>query len=176
MTVTKPVDEPTMAKNILILCTGNSCRSIIAEAIINAKAGGRYQAFSAGSKPSGRVNPHALALLKEKGLATSGLRSKSWDEFSGPYAPPLDYVITVCGNAAGETCPVWIGAPVSGHWGIADPAEATGSETEIHAAFAETFRLLELRVDAFLALKTETMDNAEIRAALRKIGDIEGAA
>lgn len=165
-----------MTKNILILCTGNSCRSILAEAILNRKGEGRYKTFSAGSKPAGRVNPHAIGLLQQEGYDTSGFHSKSWDEFSGPSAPKLDYVITVCGNAAGETCPVWIGAPVSGHWGIEDPADATGSPEAIRAAFTEAYRLLDMRIEAFLALNTETMGNREIAAALNSIGEMEGAA
>ncbi len=169
-----------MTQNILILCTGNSCRSIMAEAIINAQvnanAAGRFKAFSAGSKPAGRVNANALAVLMAKGLPTQDLRSKSWDEFAVPGAPAMDYVITVCGNAAGETCPVWIGAPVSAHWGIADPADATGTPSEIRAAFEEAYRLLSLRIDAFLALDHAAMDKAELRAALHVIGKLEGAA
>jgi len=165
-----------MAKNVLILCTGNSCRSIMAEAIFNRKGAGRYRAFSAGSKPTGRVNPNAITVLRERGYATDGLRSKSWDEFTGPSALPLDLVITVCGNAAGETCPIWIGAPVSGHWGIADPAEARGSPREIAEAFTEAYRLLDMRIEAFLALNTGNISNTEIAAALRVIGGMEGAA
>lgn len=165
-----------MPQNILILCTGNSCRSILAEALINARAAGRFAAYSAGSKPAGRVNPNALALLKDRGLGTQGLRSKSWDEFATPGAPAMDYVITVCGSAAGETCPVWIGAPMSAHWGIADPADATGSPEHIRAAFAEACRLLEKRIDAFLALDHASLGQDDIRAALKAIGTMEGAA
>lgn len=165
-----------MTQNILILCTGNSCRSILAEALINAKASGRFKAFSAGSKPAGRVNPNALAVLRDKGLNTEGFRSKSWDEFAATGAPAMDYVITVCGSAAGETCPVWIGAPMAAHWGIADPADATGRPDEIRAAFEEAFRLLDMRIDAFLALDHAGLPADELRAALKAIGAMEGAA
>ncbi len=164
-----------MARNILILCTGNSCRSILAEAIFNRKAKGRFKAFSAGSKPAGRVNPHAIALLKDKGYDTRHLRSKSWDEFAGPAALRIDYVMTVCGNAAGESCPVWIGAPMSAHWGIADPADVAGSPEVIAEAFAETYRLLELRIDAFLALDHGKLDRTGLAHALKLIGAMEGA-
>lgn len=165
-----------MTQNILILCTGNSCRSILAEALINAKAMGRFKAFSAGSKPAGRVNPNALAVLRDKGLSADSFRSKSWDEFAAPGAPAMDYVITVCGSAAGEACPVWIGAPMSAHWGIADPADATGSPEDIRAAFEEAYRLLELRIDAFLALDHAALPPGEMRTALKGIGALEGAA
>jgi arsenate reductase (thioredoxin) len=165
-----------MRKTILILCTGNSCRSILAEAILNRKGVGMVSAFSAGSQPAGKVNPNAISVLEDKGYDTRHLRSKSWDEFSGPHAPSLDYVITVCSNAAGEACPVWLGAPVAGHWGIADPSRAAGSPDAIRAAFEETYRHLELRIDAFLALETDSMTNADISAALRKIGFMEGVA
>jgi arsenate reductase len=163
-------------KNILILCTGNSCRSIMAEAILNRKGQGRFVAFSAGSKPAGRVNPHAMSLLERKRYSTQNLRSKSWDEFSGATAPALDYVITVCGNAAGEACPVWIGAPVSAHWGIADPADVTGPGEVIAAAFETAYRLLEARIDKFLSLDHDGLTRIELTAALREIGKMEGAA
>lgn len=165
-----------MTKNVLILCTGNSCRSILAESIFNRKAIGRFTCYSAGSKPAGRVNPNAIALLQEKGHDTAGLRSKSWDEFSGPAAPMLDFVITVCGKAAGETCPIWFGAPVSAHWGIADPAEVTGTSEVVRAAFSEAYQLLETRIDAFLALPIETMDNKDLAVSLKAIGEMKGAA
>lgn len=165
-----------MAKKILILCTGNSCRSILAEAIINKYGNGRIAAYSAGSKPAGQVNPHALALLKAKGFDVCVLRSKNWDEFSGPNAPALDMVITVCGNAAGETCPVFLGAPVRGHWGVEDPADATGTDAEVREVFEETYRLLQMRVEALLAFDFENSSDIAIIAQLAKIGRMEGAA
>lgn len=138
-------------KNVLFLCTGNSARSILAEAYLNAAGQGRYRAYSAGSKPGGRVNPHALSLLREKGISAEGARSKSWDEFAVPGAPRLDLVVTVCDNAAGETCPVWPGAPSRAHWGVDDPAAVEGSDAEKRAAFEKAFRELKAKIDAFLA-------------------------
>jgi arsenate reductase (thioredoxin) len=163
-------------KTILVLCTGNSARSILGEAILNQHSAGRISAFSAGSKPKGVPHPGALRLLAAKGIDTSAFRSKSWDEFAAPDAPAIDIAITVCGNAAGEACPLFIGAPIRAHWGLPDPAEVTGSDADVDAAFAETWRLLELRVDALLALPLETTDTPELRAALAKIGQMEGAA
>jgi protein-tyrosine-phosphatase len=156
-------------KTILVLCTGNSARSILGEAILNRLGAPRYRAFSAGSKPTGRPNPYAIALLHAKGYETTFARSKSWDEFAAPEAPKLDIVITVCDSAASETCPYWPGAPVSAHWGLPDPAAATGSNTEIAAAFAQTYDALEARVTALMALP-ETLTAAELKAALIKIG------
>ena len=124
------------AYNLLFLCTGNSARSIIAEAVLNKEGGGRFKAYSAGSMPKGEVNPHALSLVAARGFNASDFRSKSWDEFAKPGAPPLDFVITVCDNAAGEVCPIWPGQPMTAHWGIPDPAAAEGTEAEIAAAFA----------------------------------------
>jgi arsenate reductase len=160
---------------ILVLCTGNSARSILGEALIGRMGQGRVRAFSAGSQPKGVPHPGALRLLTREGFDTSGFRSKSWDEFSVPGAPRIDIAITVCGNAAGETCPLFIGAPVRAHWGLADPADAVGEAAE-DAAFAETYRLLEQRVGAMLALPLESMTPAERRAALNEIGLMEGAA
>lgn len=161
-----------MRKNVLILCTGNSARSILAEALLNRMAGDRYVAFSAGSHPLGQVNRHALALLDKLGFETSGLRSKSWDEFSGRDAPDLDLVITVCGDAAAETYPVWPGAPLSVHWGIADPAKFEGNEAMKQAAFEEAFGALKRRIAAFLEIDLDGPDRAQIKAALAAIGDI----
>lgn len=159
----------------LVLCTGNSARSILGEALIARKGAGRLRAYSAGSRPKGVPHPGALRLLAAKGYDVAAFRSKSWDEFAAPDAPRIDIAITVCGNAAGETCPLFTGAPVRAHWGLADPADAVGAAAE-DAAFAETWRLLELRVDAMLALPLESMTAPERRAALNEIGRMEGAA
>ena len=157
--------------NILVLCTGNSARSILLEAILNRDGAGLgIHAFSAGSKPAGRVHPQSLTLLAAKGYPTDGLRSKSWDEFAGPAAPQMDAVITVCGSAAGETCPFWPGAPVRAHWGVEDPAAAP--EADWPAAFGTTYRLLHARAAAFLALPLAGMDRVQLTAALARIGTI----
>ncbi|WP_031318174.1 arsenate reductase/protein-tyrosine-phosphatase family protein [Blastomonas sp. CACIA14H2] len=162
--------------NVLVLCTGNSARSILGEALFNHLGQGRVRAFSAGSKPKGVPHPGALRLLARRGIDTTLFRSKSWDEFSGPDAPPIDLAITVCGNAAGELCPVFIGSPLKAHWGLPDPADATDSEADVDAAFEETWRLLEMRVRAFLVLDRAYMDKASMQTALAKIGAMEGAA
>lgn len=139
-----------MANAVLFLCTGNSARSILAEAYLNWAGKGRFVAYSAGSHPNGRVNPFALALLRQKGIATDGLRSKSWDEFAAAGAPKLDFVFTVCDNAAGEVCPIWPGRPVTAHWGVPDPAVVQGSDEDKRRAFLDVFSLLSSRIDAFL--------------------------
>ncbi|MCB1891240.1 MAG: arsenate reductase ArsC [Rhodocyclaceae bacterium] len=162
--------------NILILCTGNSARSILAEALFNALGTGRVRAYSAGSRPAGKVNPHALELLEAQGLDTAGLRSKSWDEFAAPDAPSLDLVVTVCGNAASETCPVWPGNFLRAHWGIDDPAAATGSEADIRAAFMKAYALLAERILTFLSLSFETMERSELQQCLDEIGRAGAAA
>ncbi len=151
--------------NILVLCTGNSARSILLESIFNTLGGGRLKAYSAGSKPAGRVHPSSLDLLKEKGHPTSGLRSKSWEEFSGPDAPKMDIVITVCGNARDEPCPFWPGAPIKAHWGVEDPAQMG------RAAFEVAYAMLEARAKAWLSLDFERMDRAEQQRHLTRIGD-----
>lgn len=156
--------------NILVLCTGNSARSILLEAILNHDGAGRVRAFSAGSRPAGRVHPQSLRLLDAKGIDISGLRSKSWDEFSGPEAPVMDMVVTVCGSAAGETCPMWPGAPLRAHWGVEDPAAA--SEDDQPAAFAEAWSILSARAHLLLALPFETMDRAALSAELARIGTL----
>jgi len=163
-------------RNVLVLCTGNSARSILGEALFNLLGAGRVQAFSAGSKPKGAAHPGALRLLAAKGIDTAAFRSKSWNEFTGPDAPVIDLAITVCGNAAGEACPVFPGTPLRAHWGLPDPADVTGSDAEVDAAFAETWRLLELRVRAFLALDLASLDRSAAQAALAAIGALEGAA
>lgn len=161
---------------MLVLCTGNSARSILGEALVGRMGDGRLTAYSAGSKPRGVPHPAALRLLGAKGYDVSAFRSKSWDEFAAPDAPRIDIAITVCGNAAGEACPLFTGAPVRAHWGLADPADVTGGAAAEDAAFAETYRLLEMRVAAMLALPLEEMAPAERRAALNVIGQMEGAA
>lgn len=144
-------------KNVLFLCTGNSARSILAEAYLNHAARGRYRAYSAGSHPNGRVNPFAIELLAKSGLPTSGARSKSWDEFAAPEAPKIDFVFTVCDSAAAEACPIWPGHPVSAHWGVPDPAAVGGSDEEKRRAFREAFTALSRRIDLFLALPAEKL-------------------
>jgi arsenate reductase len=164
-------------KNVLILCTGNSARSVLGESLINELGKGRFRAYSAGSKPTGTPNPFAVELLDSLGHDTSYIRSKSWDEFATPDAPQMDYVITVCSSAAGETCPFWPGAPVSAHWGIPDPAGAGETDAENRAAFRTAYARMKQRVEAFLALPLDSMTTAEQKAALAKIGtDSEGAA
>ena len=155
---------------ILFLCTGNSCRSILAEATFNHLASTGMRAMSAGSQPTGEVHPRSIALLKSKGIATDGYFSKSWDDL--PYVP--DIVITVCGNAAGETCPAYIGKVLRAHWGVEDPAKATGTEAEINASFEQAYQILHKRIEAFLALPLNTMqtDIEDFKMALDKIGQI----
>lgn len=155
---------------VLFLCTGNAARSIMAEVILNASGGERFAAHSAGSHPSGEINPAALAQLLACGHETDGLRSKSWDEFALPDAPAFDYVITVCNNVANETCPVWIGRPLSAHWGIPDPAAVAGSDEEIRQAFEVAYRRLANRIDAFVSMPLESMAAGTIEDALREIG------
>lgn len=162
--------------SVLILCTGNSARSILGEAVLTRLGSGRIVAYSAGSKPKPSPHPAALRLLARKGIDEGRFRSKSWNLFTGPDAPPIDLAITVCGNAAGEACPVFTGAPLRAHWGLPDPADATGSEAEIDAAFESTWRRLEDRVHALLALPFETMDRSLLTAELARIGQMEGAA
>ena len=161
---------------VLVLCTGNSARSILGEALFNHLGDGCVRAFSAGSKPKGMPHPGALRLLARRRIDTAPFRSKSWDEFSAPGSPPIDLAITVCGNAAGEACPVFLGAPLKAHWGLPDPADVSGSDAQVDAAFEETWRLLEMRVRAFLALDRAAMDRRALQAALAQIGEMEGAA
>lgn len=159
-----------MAKtyNVLFLCTGNSARSILAEAILNRDGAGRFRAYSAGSHPKGQVHPAALALLDDVGFPTDGYRSKSWDEFAGPDAPPLDFVFTVCDNAAGEVCPAWPGQPMTAHWGIEDPAAVEGEGQQ--RAFTNAFYALQRRIGLFLALPLESIDELSLQTRLREIG------
>jgi arsenate reductase len=155
--------------NVLFLCTGNSARSIIAEAILNRLGQGKFRAYSAGSQPKGAVNPHAIRLLKSLNHDTSGLRSKSWSEFARPGAPPLDFVITVCDNAAGEVCPVWPGQPITAHWSIPDPAAVNGSDAEIANAFKDTYRMLYQRIETFAALPLGSLDPVSLKKRLNEI-------
>lgn len=156
--------------NVLFLCTGNSARSIMAEAIMNREGRGRFVAYSAGSMPTGVVNPLALSLLRSLNHPTEGLRSKSWEAFAGPDAPQLDFVFTVCDNAANEVCPIWPGQPMTAHWGVPDPAAVAGSEAEIGAAFADTYRMLNNRIRLFLNLPLETIDRLSLKRHLDEIG------
>jgi arsenate reductase len=156
--------------NVLFLCTGNSARSIMAEAILNFRGRPNFTAYSAGSHPTGKVNPYALRQLEQFHLPTNGYRSKSWDEFSRRDAPAIDFVFTVCDNAAKEVCPVWPGQPMTAHWGIPDPAAVTGSEDEVQRAFRETFVALDRRIGLFLALPLQSLDRLTIEEAVRKIG------
>jgi arsenate reductase (thioredoxin) len=156
--------------NVLFLCTGNSARSILAETVLNAEGKGKFCAFSAGSFPKGEVNPHAIALLKGLDLPTANLRSKSWDEFAKPDAPQMDFIFTVCDQAAGEICPVWPGHPVTAHWGMPDPAAVEGSEAKKVHAFRDTFRMLSNRIRLFTALPLEKLDRLKLQMRLDEIG------
>lgn len=161
--------------NALFLCTGNSARSVMAEAILNKLGRGKFRAYSAGSQPKGQVNPHTLQLLQSLGYDVTDFRSKSWTEFAKPGAPALDFVFTVCDNAAGETCPVWPGQPMTAHWGVPDPAEATGSEAEIALAFNDAYRMLHQRIGIFTALPISSLDTLSLQAKLKEIGRVTDA-
>jgi arsenate reductase len=157
-------------QNVLFLCTGNSARSVIAEGLLRSLGGARFRAFSAGSFPTGRINPGAHPVLRSLGLDPEDFRSKSWDEFAAPGAEPIDFIFTVCDNAAGEVCPVWPGRPVTAHWGVPDPAAVTGSEAEIAEAFDQAARRLRARIEAFLALPPEDLQGPDAKAVLDRIG------
>jgi arsenate reductase (thioredoxin) len=159
--------------NVLFLCTGNSARSIIAEATLNKVGAGKFRAYSAGSHPKGRVHPETLKLLRSLGYDTTGFRSKSWVEFLKE--PQFDFVFTVCDNAVEETCPIWPGQPMTAHWGIADPAEVTGNSAEIALAFKEAYRLLNQRIGIFVSLPLPSLDKLSLSTKLRQIGEMEGA-
>ncbi len=161
--------------NVLFLCTGNSARSVIGEAILNKVGAGKFRAYSAGSQPKGRVHPETIKLLGNLGYDTSGFRSKSWAEFAEPGAPQFDFVFTVCDSAAAESCPIWQGQPMTAHWGIPDPAEATGAPAEIAMAFKDAYRLLNQRIGVFCALSLRSLDNLTLKNRLRDIGMMEGA-
>ncbi len=156
--------------NILFLCTGNSARSIMAEAILNHKGKGKFAAYSAGSHPAGQPRPEALTQIESAGLSTAGLRSKSWDEFSGSQAPKLDFVFTVCDNAAKEQCPYWPGQPMTAHWGVADPAAVTGTPEQIARAFHDAFTILDRRIGLFLSLPLTTLEDMAIKREIDQIG------
>jgi protein-tyrosine-phosphatase len=157
--------------NVLFLCTGNSARSILAEQLVNHWGRGQFRGFSAGSHPKGKVHPIALELLKHMKLPTAGLRSKTWDEFAEPSAPKLDFVFTVCDNAAGEVCPVWPGQPMTAHWGVDDPAAVEGSETERWLAFRKAFKELESRIKIFTSLPIRSLDRIKLQERLDAIGE-----
>jgi arsenate reductase (thioredoxin) len=158
------------AYNVLFLCTGNSARSILAECILNRYGQGRFEAYSAGSKPTGRVNPYALDLLRGRNYPIDALRSKDWATFSGPDAPQLDFVFTVCDNAANEVCPIWPGQPMTAHWGLPDPAAVEGSEAVKRAAFADTMRMLVQRISVFTSLPIRSLDKLSLQKRLNAIG------
>lgn len=158
--------------NVLFLCTGNSARSILAEAILNHTGGGRFRAFSAGSHPGGKVNPFAIELLERQSLAVADLRSKSWDEFAAPGAPHIDFVFTVCDNAAGEVCPVWPGKPMTAHWGIEDPAAVEGSDEDKRRAFLKAFTEMSRRISLFVNLPLTKLDGMAIKRELDQIGHL----
>ncbi len=160
-----------MTRKVLFLCTGNSARSILAEAILNRLGSGEFEAWSAGSQPKGTVHPKSLELLASLGYDTSVFRSKSWDEFAKPGSPAFDFIFTVCDDAAGEACPVWLGHPMTAHWGIPDPAAATGTEAEINLAFAEAYRQMKNRIEAFIALPLTGLDRLASQNAVKEIGE-----
>ena len=161
--------------NVLFLCTGNSARSIMAEAILNKVGAGKFRACSAGSHPKGQVHPQALRLLQSLGHDTASFRSKSWSEFADPGAPRLDFVFTVCDNAAGEACPLWPGQPMTAHWGVPDPAEAEGTPAEIALAFKDAYRMLNQRIAIFTSLPLRSLDRLSLQNKLREIGRMVGA-
>ena len=161
--------------NVLFLCTGNSARSILAESILGKDGRGRFRAFSAGSQPKGEVNPLALKVLKTLDYPADGMRSKSWVEFTAPDAPVMDFVFTVCDSAAGESCPVWPGQPMTAHWGIEDPASAEGTELQKEAAFVTAFRYLKNRIAGFTSLPLSSIDQLSLGTKLREIGRLDGS-
>ena len=161
--------------NVLFLCTGNTARSVLAEAILRKEGAGKFVSYSAGSQPKGVVNPLALKTLAAFDYPTEGFRSKSWDEFAVPGAPPMDFVFTVCDSAAGESCPVWPGQPMTAHWGIEDPAAVEGTDLDKESAFADAFRFMKNRISAFIALPVHTLDNLSLSAKIKDIGRMDGA-
>ena len=161
--------------NVLFLCTGNSARSILAEATLNSAGRGRFRAYSAGSKPGGRVNPFALELLSATGIDTAGLRSKSWDEFAGPGAPTMDFVFTVCDSAAAEPCPYWPGRPMTAHWGLPDPAAVEGSDEAKRQAFRSTLSLLSTRINLLVNLPVDKLERIALKKKLDEIGKAGGS-
>jgi arsenate reductase (thioredoxin) len=173
MTLDREIDRKLY--NVLFLCTGNSARSIMAEVILNRSGQGKFRAFSAGSQPKGQVHPYALDLLRKLNYDVTGLRSKSWKEFSGPNAPNLDFVFTVCDNAAQETCPVWPGQPMTAHWGVPDTAEATGTQAEVRLAFADALRMLTNRINIFVSLPLRSLDQLTLQKQLDAVGKTKDA-
>jgi arsenate reductase len=161
--------------NVLFLCTGNSARSVLAEGILRKDGAGRFNAFSAGSHPKGKINPFALKVLEAYGYPADGYRSKSWDEFAAPGAPVMDFVFTVCDSAASETCPVWPGQPMTAHWGIEDPAAVEGSDIEKERAFVTAFKYLKNRISVFISLPIRSLDEMALGVKLREIGRLDGA-
>jgi arsenate reductase len=167
-----PADRPY---NVLFLCTGNSARSILGEALLNHVGGDRFRGYSAGSHPKGQVHPMSLQVLAAAGISTEGLRSKAWDEFAGPGAPVMDFVFTVCDQAAGEACPIWPGQPMTAHWGIEDPAAVEGPEFKQRAAFEEALRYMRNRIAAFTNLPLSSIDRLTLSSRLRGIGAMDGS-
>lgn len=163
-------DPPDLPYHVLFLCTGNSARSILAEALLNKLGAGKFVAYSAGSMPTGKVNPNALALLDRLGFSIAGFRSKNWSEFSGPGKPALDFVFTVCDNAANEVCPLWPGQPMTAHWGVPDPAAVQGTQIEIDHAFQTALRVLRRRIELFANLPVQTLDRMSLKKHLDEIG------
>jgi arsenate reductase len=166
---------PDRSYNVLFLCTGNSARSIFGEALINHVGGERFRGYSAGSHPKGAVHPLTLETLEKAGISTAGLRSKGWEEFATPDAPVMDFVFTVCDDAAGETCPIWPGQPMTAHWGIEDPAAVAGPDFKQRAAFEDAMRFLRNRVTAFMSLPLSSIDRLALSSKLRGIGAMDGA-
>jgi arsenate reductase len=164
------VSEERAPYNVLFLCTGNSARSVLAEAYMNARLGDRFHAYSAGSHPAGQVNPHAIALLKSVNLPVEGLRSKSWDEFAQAGAPRMDFIFTVCDNAAGEVCPIWPGHPTSAHWPFEDPAAFVGDEEATRRKFLDVFMQIRRRIDLFASLPLRNLDSMALKRKLDEIG------
>ena len=167
--------ESKKTYNVLFLCTGNSARSILAEAAVSRWGAGRFRGFSAGSQPKGTVHPLTLKLLSNLNYDIRGFRSKSWDEFAGPEAPPMNFVFTVCDNAAGETCPIWPGRPMTAHWGIEDPAAVEGPEFRQRAAFDDAYRFMKNRIEAFISLPLASIDQMTLAARLKGIGGMSGS-
>jgi arsenate reductase len=164
------MSDPNRSYTVLFLCTGNSARSILAEALMSRAGNGRFRSYSAGSQPKGEIHPGALRWLRKEGFSTEPFRSKSWNEYAGPDAPAFDFIVTVCDNAAGETCPVWLGKPLRTHWGVPDPAAVQGSDAEIDAAFAETARTLGERIRLFADLPIDVLDEMALKHSLDDIG------
>lgn len=166
---------PDTRYNFLFLCTGNTARSILAEGILRKVGAGKFNAFSAGSQPKGVVNPFAIKILAAHNYPTDGYRSKSWQEYSGPQAPRMDFVVTVCDSAAGESCPLWPGQPIAAHWGIEDPAAVLGSDGDKERAFEQAFHFLSRRIEALVALPVADLETTALRAEMQRIGQMEGA-